>query len=308
MKKYLAMLCAAMLCACCLGLAACGGASSSSAASSSAASASASASTTASNESASASAASAGALTASVSEAAASVSPAAATAGFVGEWKFAGAQMDMGSGAVTMVGNLATILGDGYTFSMTLKEDGTGTFAVSGESVNVTWSQVSDESIVVTATNPDSEGMSEPIEFFYANGVLTGSMVQEGQTTTLMFSKDGTVPGALEINAANGRPITQESDLVGDWKISGMSMMGLSIYGDSNTIATMSGNTAEVNLNVQPGGTATFGGQEITYTVGPNGASLNADGVAIPVMALGDGIMVDLTQIAQMDMFLAYSK
>ena len=76
MKKYLAMLCATMLCVCCLGLAACGGSGSGSAAASGSASASASASSS------------------------------SAAVSYAGDWKFAGMEANMGSGTVTMVGDL----------------------------------------------------------------------------------------------------------------------------------------------------------------------------------------------------------
>lgn len=205
-----------------------------------------------------------------------------------------------------MVGDVTALLGDEMSFNMILNEDGTGSLTAVSSGGDLTWV---DNGNGITIT-PITEGsaVGETLDFVNTNGVLATSIDADGQNITLMFSKDGMLPDAIEINADNAKPITQESALVGDWKISGMKMMGLSIYGDSNTIASMSGSTDEVALSIKAGGTGTFGGEAITYTVGADGAALDADGVAVPVTALGDDIVVDLSGVAQMEMLLVYSK
>ena len=265
MKRILAMLCATMLCVCCLALAACGGSGSSSAASSGSASGSASAS---------------------------------AAVDYTGDWKFAGMQMNLGTGEVTMIGDLdalAQMTGNtstSMTFGLSLKADGTGAF-VSGESTYpVTWTEsasgitikdasdasgsaasasasAASDSASASASSTDGfGGMGDTLELGYSDGVLAMSIEQNGQAATVFFSKDGKLPGASEIIAENAKPITNEADLVGDWKFTGMNLLGLSIYGDAETLNSLSGSSGtDMSISFQAGGKGTMSGSESTVAV-----------------------------------------
>lgn len=290
MKKYLAMLCAAMLCACCLGLAACGAPSASSSAASSEGSASASA------------------------EASASSAAADPAAKFVGTWKLAGAEME----GVTIAGDLSAVLGDALDMQIAIAEGGTGAIAFNGESVDFAWEAAGDDAIALTVAADEetaedltsalgSAGGDATLNLAYEDGALVMAVNEDAEDGKLFFTQDGTVQGAAVIDITAGTPITDESALVGDWKLAGMSMMGMSVYGDAETIAAMAGST-DMSLSLAAGGTGTLAGEEIAYTVGADGAAIGADGVMLPLLALGDGIALDMTEVAGLEMVLVYTK
>ena len=305
----MAMICAAMLCACCLGLAACGGSGSSSAASSASASASAS--------------------SASASSAAAS------KATYVGDWKFAGMTASMGGGTVTMVGDLdaiaATMGGTtGTTFGMTLKEDGTGTFVSGDTTYPITWvespagititdasatasgsaaSASASDSTASSAASGDLGGFGTSADLGYADGVLALAKEQDGQAATIFFSKDGKLPGAVEITAENAKPITNEADLVGTWELSGMNMMGLSVYGEGKDLSAMMGSEGlDMSIKCDAGGKGTMSGSEFDYTVGPDGAAMVSGDTKVPIQSLNGSIMIDMSEQLGMPLIMVYSK
>lgn len=301
MKKYLAMICAAMLCICCLGLAACGGGGSSSAASSGNASGSAPTS-------------------------------ASAAVDYTGDWKFAGMEANMGTGVITMVGDLDAIASavggnsDAMAFGLNLKADGTGAFVSGEETYDVTWtdngkgitlapatdasaSAESESASASAASDEDLGVFGDSVDLAYADGVLSLSMEQDGQAATIFFTKDGTLPGATEITAENAKPITSEADLVGDWKVSGMNMMGLSIYGDDDAIAAMMGSAGtNMSLKFEAGGKGSMDDSEFTYTVGADGAKMDLGGQTLELKSLDGSLMMDMSELVGMPMIIVFSK
>ena len=318
------MLCATMLCACCLGLAACGGSGSSSAAASGSASASASASS----------------ASASASSASASASSSSAAVDYAGDWKFAGMEADLGTGKITMVGDLEAIASafgsdtSTMAFGLTLNADGTGKFVGGDESYDVAWvgndkgvtltPAKGDDSASASAASASASAASESasaesdnafgnfgdsIDLVYADGVLSLTMDQDGQSATVYFSKDGKLPGATEIKAENAKPITSEADLIGEWKISGMNMMGLSIYGDDDALGAMMGSSGtDTSLTIEAGGKGTMSGSEFTYTVGADGAAMESGGITVPIKSLNGSLLLDMSDAIGMPMVIAYSK
>ena len=254
MKKFLAVLCASLLCVCCLALAACGGGS----ASSSSASASSSA------------------------------APADPMEKYYGDWKIAAAEVN----GVTMSGDFGTLLGEDTSGStLSVKSDGTGSITFGGESVDFTWAQNTDDSIVITPKTESDSIKTAPVK--YEDGALKMTMEDNDMTGTLIFTADGTYPGAKEISADAATPITSEAALVGEWKLTGANMMGISMYGSADDLAAVMGGTTDTTLTFEQGGTAKAFGEDATWTVGSDGASFTMSGTSIPVKALGDDIVID---------------
>lgn len=305
MKKYLALLCASVLCVCCLGLAACGGGGSSSAAASGSASA---------------------------SSASASSSSASAATNYAGDWKFAGMKANMGTGEITMVGDLDTMASafgtssSSMQFGLTLKEDGTGSLVSGDSTYPVTWTEnakgitlkdasgasasaASASASAASAGATAAFGGTGSVDLVYNDGVFEMPMEQDGQTATIFFSKDGKLPGATEITTANAKPITSEADLVGNWKFTGMSMMGLSIYGSADALNSLSGGSGvDMNISFEAGGKGTLGGSEFTYTVDSSGAKMVSGGATVPISSLDGSLMIDMTDILGMSVVMVFSK
>lgn len=296
MKKYLAMLCATMMCVCCLGLVACGGGSSSSAAASGSASASASA-----------------------SSASASASSASAEADFVGTWKLAALE----SQGVIMTGDLSAMIGDETGFALDIKADGTGSMSVGAEAVEMTWVKKDANTITVTpvqSASASAESASASAEsasaesavpttmdIVYEEGNLTLEMSDETMTGTLWFSKDGTYEDAMNISIADSKPITSMDALVGTWRLSGINMMGVNMYGTADALSAIAGG-ADTSLTIASDGKVTMSGQETEVTIDATGASIASGGMSLPIVDFHGDIIVDMSGVLGMEMMMLFTK
>lgn len=288
MKKILALVCAAMLCACCVALAACGGGSSSSAASGSAS-------------------ASAASDSSSASSAAAPANPADK---FAGKWALVGAQ----NGNITLTGDFAEVFGEELDVYLEVNADGTAVLSYNGDQIDCNWELKDDNTISLTAANlEDTSGTKlfagESIDVKYVTENNTLDIYDAESGAELIFSQTGAIEGMLDITTANGKPITSKDALVGTWRICGMNMQGVMMYGDADEIAEFMGGGADMSLTVNDDGTGTILGTDLTWTVDSNGAVITIEGVACPAYDFGNGdILVDISAGVGSTMYLVYAK
>ena len=275
MKKYLAILFAAMLCLGCLGLAACGGSNSDS-------------SSSAGSDEQAATAPDEGAAT---DEGAASADPAAK---FVGTWLLSAAEMN----GVTMAGDFSQYVGMDNGGVLILNADGTGSINLGEgrENGDLAWAVTGDDAATITVNGTDT-----PLA--YKDGAVFMTFSQDGQTATIVFTQDGVYTDAKVVSAADGKPITSEADLLGTWNLTGLSMGGISIYGDAEALAGfMGGDDSGSYITFEEGGVAKMSTEDGTWAVDANGATLTTkfftEEVTCPVLMVGDDIAIDLTEAA----------
>ena len=283
MKKYLALLCATMLCVCCLGLAACGGSSTGSAAASSA--------------------------SASASESASSAAPANPADKFIGKWALVGAQQ----GSIVMTGDFESVFGQELDISLTVDAAGTAKLVYNDQSIDCNWDLKDDNTIALTAANLENTdgtkllaGEAVNVTYDTTNDTL---VMQDTETNAmLVFSQTGAIEGVLDITADNGTPITSKDALVGTWRICGLNMAGVMMYGEADDLAQYMGDS-DLSLVVKDDGTATIMGESITYTTDSKGAVFDIEGIECPVYAFGEGeLLLDLTPGFGQTMLFLYSK
>ena len=293
MKKYLSALIATMLLACCLGLVACGDSgSSSSAASDSSSSAAATESSSEATESGSESEA-----TESESESAADPSEK-----FVGDWKLAGLQMN----GVIVIGDLSAM--DVGTASLNIAADGKGAITLDDTTTTFTWKQTDDDTLAIEVENaPEETAVSAAANATYEDDTVRINLKTDDQEGTIIFSKDGNVPGLESFSMDDATDITSEDALIGTWKVSGATMDGATMYGDSEALATMTG-SEEMILTFEEGGTVTMLGSDATWSVGENGVVITDGQAEVAVKALGDDIVVNIGEVYGMNMLLKFSK
>ena len=289
MRKHLSALLVTMLCACCLGLIACGDSgSSSSAASDSASSAAESASAPESS---------------SAAESESSSAAADPSEQFIGDWKLAGMELN----DVTVIGDLSAV--GGGTASLSIVDNGTGTLALDDDSGTFTWKQADDASLTIT---PDQDGEDAAFNgtatAVYQDGTVRVILENDGQSGTLIFSKDGTIEGLEPLSTDDATDITSEEALIGTWKVSAATMEGATMYGDSASLAAMNG-SEEMIITFEEGGKATVLGSDAAWSVDDKGAVINdPTGVSIAVKALGDDIIINIGEIYGANMYLRFSK
>lgn len=276
-KKLLALLCATALSACCLTLAACSGSNGESGTD---------------------------------------------TSKFVGDWQMAALQTE----GVTIAGNWSTVLGEEMSLTMTVNEDGTGTMAYNDESVDFKWTAAeSGNGITVSPTDAEqvASGLSsilsgsdgsdsataESLDLTYddANQAVVLSAETDDAQASVYLTADGKLASMPAISAEGSEAIASADQLVGDWKLIGVNMMGITMYGDAESLAAMIGDT-DMSMSLAEDGTGAMVGSDVTWTVGDDGATITAAGMNVPVTAQGDSIVTDLTSAYGIEMIMVYSK
>ena len=145
------------------------------------------------------------------------------------------------------------------------------------------------------------------MDLLLEDGAIIMEMNQESFSGKVIFTADGTYADAKIIDTSKATPITSEDTLVGTWTMSGISMLGVSMYGDSSALSAMSGNT-DTSVVFEKGGKVTLMGAEATYTVSASGATLDESGVSVPITSLGSDIAINMTDVIGMDMVMVFSK
>ena len=174
--------------------------------------------------------------------------------------------------------------------------DNTGTVTFAGSTVPFDW-KIKDDNTLDATLKGDSAASSSTIT--YADDALKFVMTADGESMTLIFTADGTYSKAKVISMDQGTAITNESDLIGTWKIVGASYNGASAYGTSEALSKMGGQIATVTF--EAGGKVKVDDSEGTYTVDANGASITIAGssTTIPVKKLDDDLMIDGSGVVQ---------
>lgn len=281
MKKLISLFIATMLCACCLGLSACG--DSGSAASSTAGSSSATGSSSAAEESSSA-------ATADPSEK------------FIGEWKMAAIK----SQGVTLLGSMEA-MGVG-TSTLTISEDGTGSLVTDGVENAVNWQMAGDDAITLKSEVEGEGGiLADGVTVTYADETLDLAVSSESAEGNMLFTKDGALKDVVPIDPSKATPVTSEADLIGTWKICGITMEGATMYGDSAALSALNG-SEEMVITFEQGGKVTMLGSDATWSIGSNGVVIDDSGTELPVLSIDGDILLDLGAVYGMEALLLFSK
>ncbi|MBO7673991.1 MAG: hypothetical protein J6S63_03145 [Atopobiaceae bacterium] len=226
---------------------------------------------------------------------------------FVGAWKVGAAQQN----GVTLTGDLSAFMQAETGMTLEIKDDGTGSFALGEQSIAFTWKlDGSDIELTFADDDPDKEAN-------WDSKVARGSL--EGETLTLdmedilnaklLFSKTGTIDGIFVIDAASAAPITSEDQVPGEWKLSGMNIMGLSVYGDADALSAMSGQSLNANLTLNEDGTGALSEAPVTWTTDKDGTTLTSVGVELPLKSVDDThVVLDMSSLLGTDLTLLYTK
>lgn len=234
---------------------------------------------------------------------------------FVGSWKFAYTESD----GVKIGGDfeaLAEMIGEDVDIALTINEDGTATMKMSDDSDDLTWELADDGTLSAKATEDDGP-KNITMEFvdgeLVAKGMLEEDESEQSAETLVVFTTDGKSTLFSVPNVAEATEIKDASVLVGDWSLSGMSMMSLYMEGEADKVANMFGDVS-ISASFADDGTCVFFDESSTYDVSADGATVTISGTEVPVKLLGDDIVVDLSESmgelfgSGTDFFFVYSK
>ena len=214
---------------------------------------------------------------------------------FAGTWKLAAAE----SQGVYMAGNFTELLElsdeGGGSVDLTINADKTGIINLGDESANFTWELKSDDVITITPET-ETEKVGTTADISYKEDALWLTIEQEDQEASLIYTKDGVFAGAKDFSMADATPITSKDELIGKWTMSGLKMMGISMYGDAEALKNSTGGE-EIYIDFKEDGTTEMSGKGGTWEVTQDGASMTSEEIngtfTYPVKKLGDDIVVD---------------
>ena len=209
-----------------------------------------------------------------------------------------------------MGGNFGQMTGMSEDSNMIINADGTGKLEFDENSGDFAWTQEGADSIWVSPQS-DEVSTQQAILVTYKDDALFVPMEQDGQTVTLIFTKDGTYAGAKQITLDGAKPITSESQLLGKWTLVGMNMGGISMYGDAEAMKAAMGGT-DASLTFKESGTIEQESGEATWAIDANGATMTSTDITgtntVPIVAVGDDIAIDYSQTYGMEFIILMSK
>ena len=214
---------------------------------------------------------------------------------FTGTWKLAAAESE----GVTMAGNFGEIAGIDDVGQIVIKEDGTGEIKLGDDSVSFKWEQKGDDRITLTSDD-DNEYIGESADVICKDDALFMEMKQDGKTARGIFTRDGSYAEARVFDMDDAKAITSEDELLGTWKMTGLKMAGISVYGDPDNLTEMNSGI-DSSVTFKEGGVATMNTGDGTWKLDDDGATLTATDITgthdYTVKRLDDDIVIDMSQI-----------
>lgn len=234
------------------------------------------------------------------------------SAKFVGTWKLAAAKMQ----GITMTGNIGMFFegaDEGIVLSIT--EDGKGSLSAGEDTADATWELSDDDTITLTVVKKSDDDSTDslldeekPIPVKYLDGALSMEIEREEMSGSMIFTADGTWDGATMVSSDSLKEITDSKDLVGEWKLAGVTMQGICMYGSAEDLSTIVPTDTDTTITINEDGTAKAMGQDMKWTVDDNGAKLNAAGGDLPLRAYDGGIALDMSDFFGVELIALYTK
>lgn len=220
---------------------------------------------------------------------------------FLGDWKIAGMEM----GGLTITGDLSSFTGeDAMTSTLSLNKDGNGTMTLGSDTQGkVTWKLATDDSITLTAVqesdDDDADEEEGPKSFTatYADDalVLDMSAIYDeddpddeddlaivGANPKLYFSRDGKLAAYPAVDVSATTRVTDEKDVVGEWKFAALCYEQAIVYGDASSLSSMFGveddEMFSTDMTIKDDGTATFGPAQATWDKDDDGLTFAEEG------------------------------
>lgn len=216
---------------------------------------------------------------------------------FLGSWNMAAAEQD----GIYMAGNFGEMLGMSDLGMLNISADGSGDITLGDEEadkVAFTWTMKADDVITLKAEK-ETDYTGEEIELTYGDEALAMTMEQDGKTATAFFTHDGSYAGAKVIDMEKTDKITSKDELTGKWTMSGMQMMGITVYGDQEAMANMGSGETYVTFNDD--GSVEMAATSGTWKIDDSGATLSASDITgsytVPVKKMGDEIVLDYSNV-----------
>lgn len=219
---------------------------------------------------------------------------------FYGTWQLA----TISSSGLTMVGDFSQLIDVDINMVLTIADDNTATMTFDGDTANLTWETVDDNTLKLSAVKDEETddeeavlGEDGTIEVAYRDDTLVMESESDGQLITITFTTDGTLEGYEEITADNAKPFTSKDELVGTWNMCGLNMYGVSMFGNMDDLAAAfsSGTNNDYTLVLNEDGSATLFGAQASWKAADEGATLTAGDTKFTLFDYDGKVLINMS-------------
>lgn len=188
---------------------------------------------------------------------------------------------------------------------MNLNADGSGTITLEEKDKNNTvmfnWaiSENNDKAFVLRPEETTGI-LGKTARVTYKDNALFMEVNQDDQNATIIFTRDGRYAGAKEISMNTAAPIVSRDELLGQWKMTGMNLMGVSMYGSVDDLKKICGGI-DTTVTFKEDGVAEMTNGDGTWVIDRSGATLLPGGAMrtnpCPVKKLYEDIVIDMSEV-----------
>lgn len=234
---------------------------------------------------------------------------------FIGTWKMAAIDQD----GIVIVGDFSSVFESEDGMLITINDDSTGEMAFNDDTASFAWELKDDDTITLKVDKTEGEEESEDeqavvdddgtVELDYLDGSIAIRTEEEGKTGLLVFTADGTYKDYKVLSAENAEAITSKDFVIGDWNLAGMNFFGITMYGEAEALAEMVGEESDISASFAEDGTAKLMGQDVKWTMNDTGVMLDfGSDYTVPLKAMDDKILIDMSEVIGMDMLMVFAK
>lgn len=233
---------------------------------------------------------------------------------FFGVWKLAAAHTD----GLTIAGDFSMLFRDVESITMELRDDTTATMSFGDIDVDFMWEKADDTNLrVVRSSNEADEevtgvlGAYESADLSLKDDSLVMTLGEGDEVSTeLIFTMDGTLKGYEPLATNKASDIAASDDLIGEWKLSGLRISTVTLYGAADVLAELVDSSTDTTMTINEDGTGTVMGSSFTWKREGETTVFSYDGDTVTVKTLDGDIILDMTNMlgGKVDTVMRFAK
>lgn len=225
----------------------------------------------------------------------------ATNSSFFGTWKLAVAKTD----GLTIAGDFSMLFRDVESISIELRDDTTATMSFGEVVVDFTWEKVDDTNLRIVRSGDDAEdsatgvlGAYDAVSLSLKDESLVMTLGEGDEVSTeLIFTADGTLKGFEPLATDKATDIATSEELVGEWKLSGLRISTVTLYGDADVLVEMVDASTDTTMSIREDGTGTVMGSSVTWKSEGGKTVLSYDDKTVTIKGFDGDIIIDMTDM-----------
>lgn len=233
---------------------------------------------------------------------------------FFGVWKLAAAHTD----GLTIAGDFSMLFRDVESIAMELRDDSTATMSFGDIDVDFTWEKVDDANLRVVRPSDEADvdatgvlGAYETADLSLKDHSLVMSFGEGDEVSTeLVFTADGSLKGYEPLATDKAADIATSDDLVGTWRLSGLRISTVTLYGTADVLAELVDASTDTTMTINEDGTGTVMGSSFTWKREDKTTVFNYDDKTVTIKSLDGDLILDMTSMlgGKIDTVMRFAK